>query len=56
MINHYENAPVSVPFHSMQVLAKALNISISDLFSSEQSTNPLDNLDVRWIKKMNAIK
>jgi transcriptional regulator with XRE-family HTH domain len=55
MINYYENNPKSIPMDKLDALTEALEIKISDFFS-EEGTNPFDDLDVRWIKKLYEIK
>jgi len=55
MINHYENNPGSIPVEKLETLVVTLNISIADLFGTSKET-PLDELDVRWLKKISEIK
>lgn len=55
IINYYENSHKSIPAEKIKILAKALNVRISDFFNEEESS-PLDDLDIRWIKKINEIK
>ena len=55
IINYYENKPKSIPVEKLRTLAKALDITIADLFSDEE-THPLDKLDVRWIKKIKQLR
>ena len=55
IINYYENKPKSIPVEKIRTLAKALDVTIADLFSEEE-THPLDKLDVRWIKKINQLR
>jgi len=55
MINYYEKDPKSIPMNKLEILAEALNVTIADFFS-EKISNPLDDLDVRWIKKIIEIK
>jgi len=55
MINYYEKNPKSVPMNKLELLAKALDVKIADFFNEEE-TSPLDNLDVRWLKKIIELK
>ena len=54
IINHYENKPKSVPVDKLKTLAESLNARVSDFFNEEEN-NPLDTIDIRWIKKINEI-
>ena len=57
MINHYENNPTSVPINKLKILADALDTKITFFFDdSEYEDNSVENLDVRWIKKINEIR
>ena len=55
MIFYYENDPNTIPIKKLKALADSLNCTIADLFS-EEATNPLDNIDIRWIKKIKDLK
>ncbi len=55
IVNYYENKPKSIPVEKLRTLAEALDVTIADLFSEEE-THPLDKLDVRWIKKINQLR
>lgn len=55
MINRYENNPGSVPVEKLDAIAIVLNVSIADLFGSSKNS-PLDEFDVRWLKKLSEIK
>ena len=55
MINRYENNPGSVPVEKLEAIAMILNVSIADLFGGSKKS-PLDELDVRWLKKLSEIK
>ena len=56
MINHYENNSNAIPMNKIKSLADALGVKIADFFAEAESGNILDDLDVRWIKKINEIK
>jgi len=57
MINHYENNPISVPINKLKILADSLDTKITAFFDdSEYEDNSVENLDVRWIKKINEIR
>ena len=56
MITYYENNPNSIPVEKLEILSKALDVSISELFGYEKNNTHSDNLDVRWFKKIHEIK
>ena len=56
MINHYENNPTSVPINKIKILADALDVRIGDLFNEQNEDETIQDLDVRWIKKIREIK
>ena len=56
MINHYENNPTSVPINKIKILTDALNVKVADLFSERNEDANIQDLDVRWIKKIREIK
>jgi transcriptional regulator with XRE-family HTH domain len=56
MINHYENIPTSVPLNKIRILADTLNVTIADFFQEESSSQILDGLDVRLVKKIKDIQ
>ncbi len=56
MINHYENNPTSIPINKIKIIADALNIKMSDLFNEEKNEDFLQDLDIRWIKKIKELK
>lgn len=56
MVNHYENNPKSVPFESLKILADTLKIQITDLFSDNDKKEKIENLDIRWVKKVIELK
>lgn len=55
MICHYETKATAVPLSKLKVLATALNTRIADFFD-EEANSSLEDLDVRWIKKMKDIQ
>ncbi len=55
IINYYENNPKSIPADKLKILASALDTKISDFFNEDDSFY-LDNIDVRWVKKINNLK
>ena len=55
MITYYENNPNSIPVEKLNTLAKVLNINISDFFDEKENIE-IDNLDVRWTKKLQELK
>jgi transcriptional regulator with XRE-family HTH domain len=56
MINYYENEPKSVPFNNLKKLADALNINITTLFNTNNKELNIEDMDVRWLKKLNKLK
>ena len=56
MIAHYEKNPGAVPFKNLQILAKALDITIGDFFASIPGRNTTEKIDIRWIKKIKEIQ
>lgn len=56
IINYYENNPPSIPINRINVIIKALNIKISDLFEDENLKSEYEDLDIRWIKKIQDLK
>jgi transcriptional regulator with XRE-family HTH domain len=56
MICHYETRATSTPINKLKIIADALQVHIADFFDETASDNPLDDLDVRWLKKLQDIK
>ena len=56
MINYYENNPTSIQIEKIKLLADSLDCKISDLFNENDSLSILNNLDIRWIKKIQELK
>jgi transcriptional regulator with XRE-family HTH domain len=57
MIAYYEDSPNSISIEKIENLAKILKISISDLFEDEvKSDEILNDVDIRWLKKLKQIK
>ena len=58
IITGYENNPAYIPLENIEILANALNVSISDFFQDPKNKKKyeINNLDVRWIKKIEEIK
>lgn len=56
MITYYENNPNSIPVEKLEILSKALDVSIAELFGYDKNDIYSDNLDVRWFKKIHEIK
>ncbi len=58
MIVYYENEAVKPPIDKLEVLAKALNVEITDLLGTKQVTEiqkELTQIDARTLKKMRTI-
>ena len=55
MINLYEHNPRSLPVDRLKLLASALGARISAFFDEDEAS-PLDDLDVRWVKKMQELQ
>ena len=60
MIGHYETHVVEPPLDKAEIIAKALNVNISDLFhdsNNEKTKNNIDisKFDTRSLKKMQDI-
>ena len=57
MIAYYEDSPNSISIEKIKILTKILKISISDLFEDEAKSNEiLNDVDIRWLKKLKQIK
>lgn len=56
MINYYENNPNTINIDKLKKLADALNANISDFFNENGTSGILDDIDVRWLKKIKDIK
>ena len=60
IITSYENSPDYIPLDKIQILAEILEIPPYILFSEDnnnKNTNyNIDNIDVRWLKKIEDIK
>ena len=57
MISYYEKEPQSIQFEKLKALADSLDVQISDFFNDNNGKTALiENLDVRWIKKLNELK
>jgi transcriptional regulator with XRE-family HTH domain len=55
MICHYETKATAVPMNKLKAIADALNARIADFFEEDEVTS-LDDIDVRWIKKIKEIQ
>ncbi|MBN2422898.1 helix-turn-helix transcriptional regulator [Candidatus Woesearchaeota archaeon] len=58
MIFYYENQAINPPIDKIEILAKALDVSISDLLGTPETENTKDNfltLDTRTLKKIKMI-
>lgn len=56
MIYHYENDPSSVPLNNLKTLADALSVSIANFFDETESNREINDIDIRWIKKIKKIQ
>jgi len=58
MINYYEKEATKPPIDNIELIAKSLNVSITDLLGTNETTyiqNELTQLDTRSIKKIQTI-
>jgi transcriptional regulator with XRE-family HTH domain len=56
-IAYYESGKHDIPHKNIIKIANALNISIADILESDHKKNSaVDNIDVRWFKKIQEIK
>jgi len=56
MINHYENGPVSIPLNKLKIIADTLKVTIGDFFQDDPLSQILDDLDVRFVKKVKEMQ
>jgi len=58
MIGHYETHAIEIPLQKIKIIAKALNVNISDLLDSNNNKDiiyDIDKLDTRSLKKLKDI-
>jgi transcriptional regulator with XRE-family HTH domain len=56
MVNYYENEPHTINIDKLKLLAETLHANISDFFNENKEQQFLDDLDVRWVKKIKELK
>ena len=56
MIHYYENEPNTIQIDKLKNIALSLNANISDFFNEDKDSLYIENIDVRWLKKIKAIK
>lgn len=56
-IAYYESGRYSIPLKNISKIASVLKVSISDLMESDhQKNSAIENLDIRWLKRIHEIK
>jgi len=57
MITYYEKHVLNPPIDKIEIIAKALNVNVSDLLGTSESINKTDmnDFDVRTIKKLRKL-